>query len=258
MSGVRTSLGALLRRRDTNDSAVVAKLAVIQKELTKLRREVSAKEDVRVEIPDREFLAASREVLGHGRTTLGRDRLWILWQAVRNVAPLEGAAAEIGSFKGGSAYFIAAAFAAALGHEVPVEVIDTFEGHPQDKLSGTDAEPHHSGTIFTNTSYEDVRKYLSTFERVAVHQGEFSTVAPTLPDQRYSLVHVDVDIYESALDCLRYFGPRLVPGGVIVLDDWQSPTSAGIRRAAEEYLTEVDGFQSWNPHTKQLVLIKRG
>ena len=86
------------------------------------------------------------------------------------------------------------AYVAQLGHEVPVEVIDTF----------------------------------------------------------------DLDLYESMIDGLRYFGPRLLPGGVIVLDDYGSPHLGGVRRAAEEYLAEGYGFQSWHPHTKQLVLLRRG
>ena len=177
---------------------------------------------------------------------------------MRNTAALCGAAAEVGAYRGGSAYFIAGAYVAQLGHEVPVEVIDTFDGHPEDKLSEHDGDVHHKPKTFTQTSYERVREYLSAFEQVTVHQAEFSQIASSLPDREYGFVHLDVDLYESMIDCLRYFGPRLVPGGVIVPDDYGSPHAGGVRCAAEEYLAEADGFQSWHPHTKQLVLVRRG
>jgi hypothetical protein len=180
----------------------------------------------------------------------------MLWQCVGNVAPLEGGAAEIGTYQGGSAYFIAASFAARLGHEVPLEVIDTFAGHPPGKLSGHDSPVHADETKFAATSYESVVEYLGAFEQVTVRQGDFSTIAPELPEQRYRLVHVDVDLYVPALECLNYFGPRLVQGGIVVLDDYGKPTCPGIRRAAEEYLA-AGGFQAWNALTRQLVLVKR-
>lgn len=207
-------------------------------------------------VDDPQFTALADEVKAHGRTMLARKRLWMLWQCVGNVAPLAGAAAEIGAYQGGSAYFIAAAFKARLGHEVPLEVIDTFAGHPQEKLSGHDSPVHADPAKFTATSYESVAGYLGAFERVTVRKGEFAAVAPQLPDRDYRLVHVDVDLYVPAFECLRYFGPRLVQGGIVVLDDYGKPSCPGIRRAADEYLA-AGGFQTWNALSRQLVLVKR-
>jgi O-methyltransferase len=206
-------------------------------------------------VDDPQFTALADEVKAHGRTMLARKRLWMLWQCVGNVAPLEGGAAEIGAYQGGSAYFIAASFAVRLGHEVPMEVIDTFAGHPPDQLTDHDSPVHGDPAKFTSTSYESVAEYLGAFERLTVREGDFSRVADQLPDRAYRLVHVDVDLYAPALECLRYFGPRLVRGGIVVLDDYGKPTCPGIRLAAEEYLAD-GGFQTWNALTRQLVLVK--
>jgi macrocin-O-methyltransferase TylF-like protien len=227
----------------------------IEKDVAALRKRVERR-GVVVDVGDESFRRLAEEVVSVKRTMLRYDRLWIIWQAVRNVAPLGYAAAEVGAYRGGSSYFIAGAFREALGRDVPVEVIDTFEGHPREKLSEHDDEAHRDAKKFTATNYDDVVDYLSGFERVTVHRGEFSQLAPTLPERHYALVHVDVDLYEPALDCLHYFAPRLVSGGVIILDDYNAPKCPGIRRAAEEYLREHGGFQSWNPHTEQLLLVK--
>jgi O-methyltransferase len=207
-------------------------------------------------VGDEQFLALAEEVRGHGRTMLSHKRLWILWQCVGNALPLDGAAAEVGTFQGGSAWFLAAAFARRLRREVPVEVIDTFSGHPQGRLSDRDNPIHRDETKFTDTSYESVAEYLAEFDEVTVRKGEFSAVAPTVPEQGYRLVHVDVDLYEPARDCLQYFGPRLTSGGILVLDDYGTPTCPGIQEAAEEYLAGGE-FQAWDPMTRQLVLVKR-
>ena len=89
---------------------------------------------------------------------------------VHNVAPLDLPAVEAGAFRGGSAFFMATAFLSELGHEVPIDVVDTFEGHPEDRLSDAD-DPTHKAGYFGGTSYEEVRAYLSRFERVTGRKG---------------------------------------------------------------------------------------
>jgi O-methyltransferase len=237
------------------DVALRETLRAIEKSVASIQKHAATRSDRRVGLADPAFQAALSTIKDHDTTRLTRERLCTIWQAARNVASLDGAAAEIGSYRGGSAYFIAESFRQLLGREVPMEVIDTFEGHPPEKLSEQDADMHRDTSRFADTSYERVVEYLSPFELVTVHKGEFSRVAPGLPDQLYRLVHVDVDLYEPALDCLGYFAPRLVPGGVIVLDDYGSPSCPGIQRAAEEFLAATDGFQGWD-YKKQLVLSK--
>ncbi len=206
---------------------------------------------------DGRFPALARDARRFRRSMLTKGRLLTLWEAVQSVAELDGAAAEVGTYQGGSARFIATAFEATLGHEVPLEVIDTFEGHPQDRLSQYDSAMHMNPSLFTDTSYEDVVKYLSPWQLITVRKGDFSKVAPHLPEQSYRLVHVDVDLYEPTLDCLRYFGHRLVPGGVIVIDDYGSPSCPGVDRAVAEYLAAEPAFRRWGPRAKQLVIERR-
>ncbi len=230
---------------------------MIEKEMTALRKQLAAAAPRELPYDEPAFLEAAGRVKGIGRTMLGRDRLWIFWQAARNVALLEGAAAEVGTFRGGTAYFIASSLLEHAGHEVRMEVIDTFEGHPSGRISEHDSDIHREAGLFTETSYEDVAAYLSVFGLVTVHKGEFAKVKPTLADQRYRLVHVDTDLYEPTLDCLDYFGNRLVDGGVIVVDDYIGSDAGGVRPAVDRFLTATDRFDTWNPNTKQLVLVKR-
>ncbi len=249
------SLRSRFRRTSALPPDLMARIAAIEKDLEIVLSRVDGASNVPLHTDER-FLALAGRIKRTRRTMLTKGRLWTLWEAAQNVAHLDGAAAEIGTYRGGTAYFIAATFAEVIGQPAVVEVIDTFEGHPQDKLSEHDSQTHKDPSLFTDTTYEDVVRYLAPFESVTVHKGEFSTVAPRLPDQQYRLVHVDVDLYEPTLDCLRYFGPRLVPGGVIVVDDFGSPGCPGVDRAAKEWFDANQGFGSWSPRTKQLVIVK--
>ncbi len=48
------------------------------------------------------------------------------------------------------------------------------------------------------------------------------------------LVHVDVDVYQSAKDVFEWAWPRLSPGGVAVFDDYGFPACPGVTRFVDE------------------------
>jgi hypothetical protein len=54
------------------------------------------------------------------------------------------------------------------------------------------------------------------------------------PELRIALLHIDVDAYDPTVTILDYFYDRIVPGGLLVLDDYG--TVAGETRAVDEFL----------------------
>jgi putative sugar O-methyltransferase len=203
---------------------------------------------------DAAFAALARRVTESGRTMLGYERLHTLWQAVSNVQQMNLPAAEVGCYRGGSTYFLAGAFKLRLGHEAEIHTFDTFEGHPAALITRHDS---HLAGMFGDVSEDDVRQYLSEFTRVCVHKGEFSEMAPGLPERTYALVHVDTDLYLATLGALEYFGPRLAPGGLLVVDDYAAPKCPGVARATTEFLTNSRGFTAWQLPIEQLLLVRR-
>ena len=212
--------------------------------------------ETKVKTPDRDFRRLAKRIAADGRTLLGSDRLFMLWQSARNAAPLGLPAAEIGSFRGGSARFIAEALRAAAGGEPELHVVDTFAGHPGASLSEHDGEVHQPG-MFGETDVEQVRAYLADLPGVRVHQGAFPAVAGELPDGAYGFVHLDTDLYDPMLAGLEFFGPRVPVGGVVVLDDFDARKCPGVRLAAEEWLgRHPHEFHQLVPLTEQLVLMR--
>jgi O-methyltransferase len=206
---------------------------------------------------DEKFWALAEEVRENERTLLGFDRLHVLWQAARNAAPLGLAALEVGSFRGGSAYFLASALREWSGATPELHVVDTFSGH--DAADVSESEPHHPAGHFSDTSAEDVARYLSVHEGVRVHAAHFPDGADRLPgDIRLGLVHLDVDLHQPTLASLRWFAPRLTSGAVVVVDDYGAEKCPGVRRALDEFLAEAGAdFQVWDLDTQQLVLVRR-
>jgi O-methyltransferase len=198
------------------------------------------------------FSEVADRVLQEGKTLLGHNRLLVLWQAIRNTAHVSGSVAEIGTYRGGSARFI------ALGLEhfrvnAPLHVFDTFEGHP-DVIPALDALQRPG--MFADTSLAAVTEYLSPHSNLQIHQGAFPVGSETVADQQFRLVHIDTDLYQPTLDGLSFFWPRLARGGTVVIDDYGFTSCTGVRQAAGEFLAGQDAYQSWYMHTGQFVLQK--
>lgn len=177
---------------------------------------------------DARFAELMRQV--RPRTLVPEDRCFFVYQLARGLNAASGDFAEVGVYRGGTAHLIAQA-----APDKTLHLFDTFEGMPEVD-AGLDG--HRKGD-FKDTSLDDVRRFLSPVAtRVRFHPGFFPDTATDLDVPRFSFVYVDVDIYQSVLDALRYFYPRMTPGGAFLFDDFDSPKCAGVRAAIEEFLQD--------------------
>ena len=72
-------------------------------------------------------------------------------------------------------------------------------------------------------------------ERVVLRKGYFPETAEGLESVRFALVSLDLDLYAPTLAALRFFYPRLNPGGTILLHDYGNGRFSGVHRAVAEY-----------------------
>lgn len=78
-------------------------------------------------------------------------------------------------------------------------------------------------------SLAEVKQALAEFPEVKYHPGWIPLSFGGLPERKYRLVHLDVDLYDPTLAALEHFYPRLSRQGVIVRDDYGWP--GGARRS---------------------------
>jgi len=131
----------------------------------------------------------------------------------------------------GVAYGASARIIAEYGGGRTVHLFDTFEGLPEP--GPNDSDRFYKGSY--GCSLESVQQYLSGLP-VAYYKGFFPQTAGSLGDSMFSFVHLDVDLYESTLEGLRFFYPRLSRGGIILSHDYKS--SAGVDKAFEEFFAD--------------------
>src|SRR5262245_14341328 len=197
---------------------------------------------------DVEFQNIRQEALGRTATADGgaksAEKLYNTLQFFKAAAGSGGSAAECGVFKGLSAYvFCRYRKLAAPGFTGRgISLFDSFEG-----LSAPthEDEVRERGGGFIDDKFrekgafqgglETVRETLRDFPDVALRPGWIPAVFQGVPDDQYSFVHIDVDLYEPTKGAIEYFFPRLRPGGVIVCDDYGFLHWPGAKRAVDEY-----------------------
>jgi O-methyltransferase len=146
--------------------------------------------------------------------------------------------AEVGVAYGASAKLIA-----KYASSRPIHLFDTFEGLPQ----VTEKDGHKFSTGQFRSTLENVQEYVSD-RQVHFYRGLFPRTAETVKNKVFSFVHLDVDLYESTMDALNFFYPRMCIGGIILSHDHL--TSVGVNAAFKEFFTqktepviELTGYQ---------------
>ena len=156
---------------------------------------------------------------------------YLIYSIAKTQEEFEGEMAEIGVYQGGSAKLICEA-----KKKRNLFLFDTFEGLPD--VSNIDT---HFGkkfwdkNQFNNTSEEQVRTFLKDYDNVKIVKGIFPDSVEHIENTKFSFVHLDVDLYKSTIDCLRYFFPRMINGGIILIHDFHTD---GIKKAIKEFSSE--------------------
>ena len=158
--------------------------------------------------------------------------------AVTATEKLGGEMAELGVAYGASAKLIS-----EFTFRRPLHLFDTFEGLPE--VSEVDSPKFTKGQF--QSRLEDVQEYLDG-RNVQFHKGLFPATAEAVKDKMFSFVHLDADLYESTLEGLKFFYPRMCPGAILICHDYL--TSEGVNAAMRDFfydrpepVVEVTGYQ---------------
>jgi O-methyltransferase len=204
-----------------------------------------------------EFL---REDLGifervQGLTATGPARVIGLVDAVRYVVQngLPGAFVECGVWRGGSMMAVAWTLAELGDTARDLYLFDTFEGMSapteHDRLmNGASAGeilsslPREESNFWCIAGLEEVRANLrrTGYPEARLHfvKGKVEETLPGSAPERIALLRLDTDWYESTRHELEHLYDRLVPNGVLIIDDYG--TWQGARKAVDEFFEKCD------------------
>jgi predicted O-methyltransferase YrrM len=183
-----------------------------------------------------------------------------IMQAARTARDLPGKYVEIGTFEGRSAQVL-------LNYLRKADItkdcffLDTFAGITfETAATSADAQWFGSHSDSSRNSLKSVSDFLSSF-------GSFRLIAcdiikdPLPPEiDRIAFCNIDVDIYEAYIHALRKVDERLVPGGVIICEDFgHAPYVLGAKLAIDDFMAgDARGkYNTFYVNSGQMLLIKR-
>ena len=181
---------------------------------------------------DKEFQRVLSEISGF--TLVDKFRCYELWKLVEESAKLQdGHFIEIGVWRGGTGALIAQKVK-NLGLSNKVYLCDTFTGI----VKTTKFDTSYFGGEHNDTSLVLVKDFIFNkfkLDNVEILEGIFpDQTGNKVKDLKFRFVHVDVDVYQSAKDLVEWIWDKMVPGAIMVYDDYGFSSCSGITKYVNE------------------------
>lgn len=166
----------------------------------------------------------------------------IHYELFKMVQNIPGALIECGVFKGTSlARF--AGFRQLIGNSSKKIIgFDTFAQFPETNFAGDKKMRRKLIAAAGNQSIsiaqlKKILRHKEVDEQIELVSGDITQTIPAYvkkhPKLKISLLNVDVDIYEPSVTILKYLYPLVVPGGIVILDDYG--VFPGETKAVDDY-----------------------
>jgi O-methyltransferase len=187
-------------------------------------------------------------------TMTSQERIFGLIEAVKYIIgnKIEGDIVECGVWKGGSMLAAAETLLKFENSKRHLYLYDTFEGMSEPTeldISFNNEKANHllnadkdkeKNLIWAFSSLETVKQTMSMLDYPSdnIHyiKGKVEETIPATLPEKIAILRLDTDWYESTKHELIHLFPRLVKGGVLIIDDygfWK-----GARKAVDEYIVE--------------------
>jgi O-methyltransferase len=200
---------------------------------------------------EKEFYALQAKCSEYTMTST--ERLYSIYNSIRylNGNNVEGAIVECGVWKGGSSMMAALSLKEFKDTSREMWLYDTYEGMsaPTEKdvnYRGESSEPEWKDSQRSDhnewcySSLDEVKSNLNSTtypsDKISYIKGKVEDTIPGTVPEKIALLRLDTDWYESTYHELKHLYPRLVKGGILIIDDygfWK-----GSREACDQYFKE--------------------
>jgi len=192
------------------------------------------------EIRDDTFWQIVPEV--HDFTQLSMEPMWSLYEAVRYLIArgIKGDFVECGVFFGGASMLIAKTLLSLGDTSRDLWLYDSFQGFVGEQAK--DDVTWYGDAIktrfpdFDGIARDNIASTGYPPEKLRLVKGDVEKTAANNKNGDIALLRLDTDTYYSTKAELEHFYPKLVSGGVLIIDDYGH--AFGARRAVDEYFAE--------------------
>lgn len=162
-----------------------------------------------------------------------RWRVYVALWAARQAWPLPGDFVECGVHYGGLATAILTDLPWNQGTTRQFYLMDTFQGFPPEHRVVA-AKVHRSD--YLEDIWPRVQTHFQQFPAAKLIRGAVPQTLSQVSTQQIAYLSIDMNCAEPEVAALDYFWPRLVSGGLVLLDDYAF---------AEAYRRQKDAIDQW-------------
>lgn len=196
--------------------------------------------------------AVQQVYLSMGWTTPAREIILALALEYIGSSQISGDYAEFGVWRGDT-FATAYHFSKHLGDNfkslrtMSYHAFDSFEGFPEPKGDDVFPQFRKGGRAYGVDEFNKLLHERNVpIDAITTNPGWFSTtlrdphVLESIGERSISVAYVDCDLYESTKDVLDFLTTRIIPGGLILFDDWfvfAGHPYKGEQKACREWLT---------------------
>lgn len=210
---------------------------------------------------DPRFAEAYRKAAALGQNYLPAEQFHIEWRAyvagwaARQCMALPGDYVECGVNRGFLALFIYE-YARLDAAGKRFFLFDTYEGIPEAQMSPEEAPLAQSKNTryYQHTDYELVRRSFAPYRGATLVRGVVPESLAGQDIEQVAFLSLDMNIAAPEVAALRWFWPRLTPGAVCLLDDYNAPTHRPQKLALDALAGELGCFILALPTGQGLIL----
>lgn len=166
-----------------------------------------------------------------------KDELSVVLKELQAVleANVEGDVVELGCYVGTTSLFLQRLLD---GRNKHLHVYDSFAGLPVKSQADTSplGEQYVAGELRVSK-----QELIKNFKQAGlplpiIHKAWFGDLKPADLPSKICFAYLDGDFYNSIADSLKLVWPKLVPGAVVVVDDYSHQGLPGAKRAVDDWL----------------------
>lgn len=175
-------------------------------------------------------------------TLLSSEKLLNLYEATVYLAKNEilGDFVECGVFLGGAVMMVARTLSKLGVRDRKIYLYDTFSGFA---TPARDEDVNIKGEKIGHQVFQNFRKLTEKNlqeidyppENYIFVEGDVQQTVQNHDRNKIALLRLDTDTYSTTMSELTYLYPKLVRGGILILDDYGY--SKGVRKAVDEYFS---------------------
>jgi O-methyltransferase len=175
-----------------------------------------------------------------------------------------GVIVECGTWRGG----MAAGMIEFCGKDRSYCFFDSFEGLPEpNEIDGKKAfewQANKEDPGYYDNCSSSLELFRDTISRTGINEdniiiikGFFEKSLQTFEPKKISVLRLDADWYDSTMLCLEKFWDFVIPGGIIIIDDYNH--WAGCSRAVHDFLSKRQAWEhiSHGPVGRETFIRKR-